>query len=129
MWVYNASPAVNAASQYKVILGVCLSLTVLMVMTVGMRLVIRARNSRLAAADYVMVVGMVSNDYEIPILKHANAMPTQTFSIIYSALCIARMYCCLHLISTSLTVAESRYGLGLPLKLRPDANLATYTKV
>lgn len=82
MWVYNASPAVNAASQYKVILGVCLSLTVLMVMTVGMRLVIRARNSRLAAADYVMVVGMVSIDgEEIPILKCADVDPDFQYNI------------------------------------------------
>lgn len=28
-----------------------------------------------------------------------------------------------------LTPAESRFGLGLPLKLRPKADLATYTKV
>jgi hypothetical protein len=28
-----------------------------------------------------------------------------------------------------LTVAESRYGLGLPLKLRPPPNYSTYTKV
>lgn len=31
--------------------------------------------------------------------------------------------------SNSLILAESRYGLGLPLKLRPKANLPTYTKV
>lgn len=28
-----------------------------------------------------------------------------------------------------LTVAESRYGLGLPLKQRPAANYLTYSKV
>lgn len=28
-----------------------------------------------------------------------------------------------------LTVTESRYGLGLPLKQRPAANYLTYTKV
>ncbi|KAJ5248618.1 hypothetical protein N7468_000069 [Penicillium chermesinum] len=93
-WVYNASPAVDAASQYPVILAVCLSLTVVMVTTVLLRLGIRARSSRLGAADYVMIVGMI-------------------FSVIYSALCIA----------------QSRYGLGLPLKLRPHEDLATYTKL
>ncbi|KAJ5178004.1 uncharacterized protein N7500_000703 [Penicillium coprophilum] len=93
-WVRNASPEVQAASQYPLILGVCLSLTILMVFTVSMRLFLRARASRWAAADYVMVVSMI-------------------FSVIYSALCIS----------------QSRYGLGLPLKLRPEANYSTYTKI
>ncbi|CAP95479.1 Pc21g05820 [Penicillium rubens Wisconsin 54-1255] len=92
-WVHNASPEVEAASQYRLILGVCLSLTVLMVITVSMRLFLRARASRWAAADYVMVASMI-------------------FSVIYSAL-----------------FAESRYGLGLPLKLRPPPNYSTYTKI
>ncbi|CAG8904116.1 unnamed protein product [Penicillium egyptiacum] len=80
-WVHNASPEVEAASQYRLILGVCLSLTVLMIITVSLRLFLRARASRWAAADYVMVVSM------------------------------------------------SRYGLGLPLKLRPAADYSTYTKI
>lgn len=58
-WVYNATPEVEAVSDYRVILGVCLSLTVLMVVTVCLRLVVRAQASRLGAADYVMVVSMV----------------------------------------------------------------------
>ncbi|KAJ5952342.1 uncharacterized protein N7479_010755 [Penicillium vulpinum] len=93
-WVHNASPEVEAASQYRLILGICLSLTILMVFTVSMRLFLRARASRWAAADYVMVVSM-------------------TFSVIYSALCIS----------------QSRYGLGLPLNLRPKANYHTYSKI
>ncbi|KAJ5049542.1 hypothetical protein EN45_069190 [Penicillium chrysogenum] len=59
-WVHNASPEVEAASQYRLILGVCLSLTVLMVITVSMRLFLRARASRWAAADYVMVASMIN---------------------------------------------------------------------
>ncbi|KAI2732354.1 hypothetical protein CBS147332_1493 [Penicillium roqueforti] len=70
-WVHNASPEVEAASQYRLILGVCLSLTILMVCTVSLRLFLRARASRWAAADYVMVVSMA-------------------FSVIYSALCISQ---------------------------------------
>ncbi|CAG8061085.1 unnamed protein product [Penicillium nalgiovense] len=93
-WVHNASPEVEAASQYRLILGVCLSLTILMIITVSLRLFLRARASRWAAADYVMVASMI-------------------FSVIYSALCIS----------------QSRYGLGLPLKLRPPANYSTYTKI
>lgn len=58
-WVYNATPEVEAVSDYRVILGVCLSLTVLMVVTVSLRLLVRAQASRLGAADYVMAVSMV----------------------------------------------------------------------
>jgi hypothetical protein len=58
-WVYNASPEVEAASQYPVILGVCISLTILMIITVCLRLYVRAQASRLGSADYVMVVSMV----------------------------------------------------------------------
>ncbi|KAJ5609866.1 hypothetical protein N7528_009132 [Penicillium herquei] len=90
-WVYNATPEVDAASEYRLILPVCITLTVLMVIIVSLRLVIRAT---LGPADWVMVVG-------------------GAFSVIYSALCIA----------------QSRYGLGLPLKLRPEPDLSTYTKL
>ncbi|KAJ5809087.1 uncharacterized protein N7503_001305 [Penicillium pulvis] len=93
-WVYGATPEVQAASQYRVILGVCISLTVLMVIPVCLRLFLRAHASRLRAADYVMVVSMI-------------------LSIIYNALCIAQI----------------RYGLGLPLSLRPKEDLPTYTKL
>lgn len=59
-WVYNASPVAEAASQYPLILGVCVSLTILMIITVCLRLYVRAQASRLGSADYVMVVSMVS---------------------------------------------------------------------
>ncbi|GIJ90285.1 hypothetical protein Asppvi_009239 [Aspergillus pseudoviridinutans] len=93
-WVHNASPEIDAQSRYPLILGVCITLTVLMVITVCLRLFVRIKLGRFGAADYVMVFGMI-------------------FSIVYNALCIA----------------QSRYGLGLPLALRPKADLLTYTKV
>ncbi|RAH68878.1 uncharacterized protein BO66DRAFT_392916 [Aspergillus aculeatinus CBS 121060] len=93
-WVHHASPEVEAASQYRLILGVCLGLTLSMFIIVCLRLAIRFHARRLEASDYVMVVTMV-------------------FSIIYSALCMA----------------QSRYGLGLPLKLRPKEDLSEYTKL
>jgi hypothetical protein len=58
-WVYNATPEVEAASQYRLILGVCLSLTVLMVIIVSLRLFVRVQSGRLAAADWVMAASMV----------------------------------------------------------------------
>ncbi|KAF7166979.1 hypothetical protein CNMCM5623_000467 [Aspergillus felis] len=93
-WVHNASPEIDAQSRYPLILGVCITLTVLMVITVCLRLFVRIKLGRFSAADYVMVFGMI-------------------FSIVYNALCIA----------------QSRYGLGLPLALRPKVNLITYTKI
>jgi hypothetical protein len=59
-WVHHASPDIEAQSQYHEILGVCLGLTLLMVITVCLRLVVRAHARRLGAADYVMLVSMVS---------------------------------------------------------------------
>jgi hypothetical protein len=59
-WVYNATPEVEAESQYRLILGVCLSLTMLMVITVSLRLFVRGQSGRLAAADWVMAGSMVS---------------------------------------------------------------------
>ncbi|RAL00803.1 uncharacterized protein BO80DRAFT_464905 [Aspergillus ibericus CBS 121593] len=93
-WVHHATPEVEAVSEWRLILGVCLSLTLLMVITVCLRLAIRFQARRLEASDYVMLVTMV-------------------FSIIYSSLCIA----------------QTRYGLGLPLKLRPVPDLPNYTKL
>lgn len=68
-WVYNATSSVEAVSEYQLILGVCLSLTVLMVITVCLRLYVRVQASRLGAADYVMVVSMVSTCYSMDISR------------------------------------------------------------
>ncbi|KAH3401831.1 hypothetical protein ACP6JB_001910 [Aspergillus fumigatus] len=70
-WVFGASPEIDAQSRYPVLLGVCISLTLLMVATVCLRLFVRIKLGRFDASDYVMVFGMI-------------------FSIIYNALCIAR---------------------------------------
>ncbi|GAB1195903.1 hypothetical protein APSETT444_005168 [Aspergillus pseudonomiae] len=59
-WVHHAAPEVEDQSRYRQILGVCLSLTVLMVITVSLRLGLRAHARRLGAADYVMVVSMLN---------------------------------------------------------------------
>ena len=59
-WVFNATPEVEAASQYRLLLAVILALTLIMIVTVCLRLYVRARAGRLAAADYVMIGSMVS---------------------------------------------------------------------
>lgn len=63
-WVHNATPEVNAQSNYPTILGVCFSLTGAMIVVVCLRLYIRIRNRRMAVDDYVMIVTMVSLRFE-----------------------------------------------------------------
>ncbi|KAJ5489541.1 hypothetical protein N7539_004431, partial [Penicillium diatomitis] len=119
-WVHNASPEVEALSQYREILGVCLSLTLLMVITVCLRLWLRAQSGRLGAADYVMVFSMVSatpTPLELALICQVTSGALHNFR--YSALSIA----------PCVSPVKSRYGLGLPLKLRPALDKAVYTKI
>ncbi|RMZ85028.1 hypothetical protein DV738_g147, partial [Chaetothyriales sp. CBS 135597] len=92
-WVHNASPEVNALSEWRLIVGVCISLTTLMVVTVVLRIYVRAWMIRsIWIDDYIIVFSAIC-------------------SIIYSGLCIG----------------QSRYGLGLPVALRPKVNLDKYS--
>ncbi|KAI9039145.1 uncharacterized protein KD926_009894 [Aspergillus affinis] len=59
-WVHNATPEVNAQSNYPTILGVCFSLTGAMMVVVCLRLYIRIRSRRMAVDDYVMIVTMLN---------------------------------------------------------------------
>lgn len=86
-WVHHASPEVEAESQYRLILGVCLGLTLLMIITVCLRLAIRFNARRLEASDFVMLVTMVGY---LRWIDDPTANRCQIFSIIYSALCVAR---------------------------------------
>ena len=71
-WVENATPEVDAQSQWQTILGVCLSLSILSISVVSMRLWIRNKARGLAADDYMAALSML-------------------FALIYSILCIVRM--------------------------------------
>ncbi|KEY69900.1 hypothetical protein S7711_09002 [Stachybotrys chartarum IBT 7711] len=93
-WVLNATPEVDAQSQYPTIIAICAVLSVLTIFIVGARLKIRFKNRGLAADDYMAALAVV-------------------FAVTYSVLCIV----------------QTRYGLGLPLVLRPPENLITYTRV
>ncbi|KAM3477664.1 hypothetical protein MY8738_006315 [Beauveria namnaoensis] len=79
-FVANATAEINAQSQYKIIITICLVMTSLSVV-IGTRLV---------------------------------------FAGVYSVLCIIRTY---H------SITETKYGLGLPLALRPPQNIVTYLEV
>lgn len=112
-WVLNATPEVNSVSQWPKIITVAVVLCVLSSAVVITRLCIRYRARGLAGDDWMSVLSMA-------------------FAIIYSALCIARMLIPppplfpLQDLSDDL---ETRYGLGLPVTLRPEENLVTYTRV
>ncbi|PHH69009.1 hypothetical protein CDD83_5862 [Cordyceps sp. RAO-2017] len=93
-WVVNASPEVDAESQYPTIIAICVVLSLLSIATVSCRLWIRATARGLAADDWMAALSMV-------------------FALIYSILCIA----------------QTKYGLGLPLKSRPQANTPIYARV
>lgn len=89
-WVHNAPPEVEAVSQYRQILGVCLGLTILMVITVCLRLWLRAQTGRLGAADYVMVFSMVSSNLELKFhLIFGRMLIASTSCYRYSALSTA----------------------------------------
>ncbi|KAG5969863.1 hypothetical protein E4U58_001014 [Claviceps cyperi] len=93
-WVVNASPEVDAQSQWATVLIVCLVLSMLSIVTVSSRLWIRAKARGLAADDYMAALSAV-------------------FAFTYSVLCIT----------------QTKYGLGLPIKLRPAQNVGPYARV
>ncbi|RFU26576.1 hypothetical protein B7463_g9767, partial [Scytalidium lignicola] len=60
-WVYNASPAINAESNYPTIIGVSIPLVVLMVIVVCLRLYVRMRMVHFAGPDdWIIVAGAVN---------------------------------------------------------------------
>ncbi|KHO01677.1 uncharacterized protein MAM_00678 [Metarhizium album ARSEF 1941] len=93
-WVANATPDVEAQSQWATIVTVCVVLSVLSMATVSCRLWIRGAARGLAGDDYMAGLSMV-------------------FALVYSVLCIM----------------QTRYGLGLPLKLRPKPSVGPYSQV
>ncbi len=81
-WVENATPEVDAQSQWQTILGVCISLSILSITVVSTRLWIRGTARGLASDDYMAALSMV-------------------FALIYSILCIVRKCIELSLLSCS----------------------------
>lgn len=73
-WVLNASPEVDAQSEYPKIIAICVALSVVSVAGVGSRLWIRHKSRGLANDDWMALVSML-------------------FALIYSMLCIARSCC------------------------------------
>lgn len=65
----------------------------------------------------------------IPGILDTNLLTLSRYSVLYTARYVYPVSTGYLSTSDTLILAESRYGLGLPLKLRPKANLPTYTKV
>ncbi|KAL2155728.1 hypothetical protein VTH82DRAFT_470 [Thermothelomyces myriococcoides] len=92
-WVENATPEVNAISEWPKIMTICIVFSVVSTAIVCARIWIRFTNHGLAADDYMAVLSMV-------------------FAIAYAVMCIV----------------QTKYGLGLPLALRPKESLVLYTR-
>ncbi len=95
-WVSHATPEVDAISQWRTIVAVCIVLTVISFAVVGFRLWLSFRGRGLMADDYVAAASFV-------------------LAFIYSVL----------------TIVQTKYGLGLPIKLRSKdfGDASTYKKV
>ncbi|KAI9824684.1 MAG: hypothetical protein M1826_007262 [Phylliscum demangeonii] len=94
-WIYNVTPAVEAQSQYPTIIAVCVALTTVMSVVIGLRLYVRA----------IMIRSVGADDY----------------TILFAAVC--------SIVYNALAIAQSRWGLGLPLALRPAQNTLNYKKL
>jgi len=76
-WVENATPEVEAISQWKTIIAVCVVVSTVAAVVVSLRLWVRYRNHGLQSDDYLSALSMA-------------------FAITYAALCIARMLLTCH---------------------------------
>ncbi|PKS05920.1 hypothetical protein jhhlp_007753 [Lomentospora prolificans] len=93
-WVDNASEEIDQISQWRLIIAVTVTLTVISMTVVIMRLWIRGRTRGMAADDWMATLSLI-------------------FAIAYSIICIL----------------QTKYGLGLPIALRPKENLIPFTRV
>lgn len=57
-WIVNGTPELEAASEYRTVLGVCVVFSILMIAVLSTRLYIR--RTRLAIEDGIVVFGAVS---------------------------------------------------------------------
>lgn len=115
VWVDNATPEVDAISEWRTIVAICTVLSAFSMGIVCARVWIRNKNHGLAADDWMSILSMV-------------------FALIYSILCIVRTCTLLtgilfgFISNIGCCSSETKYGLGLPLLLRPKANLIPYTR-
>lgn len=73
VYVAHGSPEIDALSQYKTIIAICVVMSGLAIIIVGSRLYIRKTNNRIAADDWMSLLALI-------------------FAIAYSVLCIVRTF-------------------------------------
>lgn len=73
VFVANATPEVDAQSQYATIIAICVVMSALATVIVCARLFIRKKNNRIAGDDWMSILSLI-------------------FAIAYSILCIVRTY-------------------------------------
>ena len=89
-WVQNASPEVDAASNYPTIISVCISMTIFMTSVVSVRIYVRAFLLKLMGIDdWTIIFSAVSlARVSRPLLVDIDFF--QVCSIIYNGLCLGR---------------------------------------
>ncbi|KAL2272010.1 hypothetical protein VTJ83DRAFT_1381 [Remersonia thermophila] len=92
-WVDHVTPEIDRKSDWRMIMAICISLSVVSSAVVLTRVWIRNKNHGMAADDWMSILSMI-------------------FCDAYAALCIA----------------QTKYGLGLPLADRPKQAVIAYTR-
>ncbi len=111
VWVNNGDDALDHISDYRTILGVCIALPILTTIVVALRGYSRGRLLRaLGVDDFVIFFSAVSRPMFI---RHDTTKCCQICGIVYAGLCIG----------------QAKWGLGLPIKLRPKVNINEYSVV
>lgn len=73
VWVQNASPEVDAASNYPTIIAVCVSITVLMMVTVSTRIYVRAAMIKMMGMDdWIILFSAVCREVALLDMVHAD---------------------------------------------------------
>lgn len=137
-WVHNASPEVDAESQWPTIVAVCIALTFVMTVTVGLRGYTRAIMLKtLWADDWVILFSAVSI---CPGRLGAGCAQKRKANLrVYRFVALYIMGSVLAVTTLSprqdcqnsrlIRLPESKWGLGLNIALRPAVNLNDYSIV
>jgi hypothetical protein len=91
-WVQNASPEVDAASNYPTIISVCISMTIFMTTVVSLRIYVRAFLLKLMGTDDWTIIFSAVSLAGISRSLSVGINFFQVCSIIYNGLCLGRKF-------------------------------------
>ena len=111
-WVHNGNAHLDEVSDYRIILGVCIALAILMTVVVSLRGYTR-----------IHILHSLGIDDHIVFFSAVSAPPDCSWSFILTDIKICAV------IYSGLCIGQSAWGLGLPIKLRPKPNLNQYSVV